>query len=137
MGLLDGLFKMAVNPPKATESNQNAVTSIMDVVIKNQQIGGLDGLLGTLTKGGLGNIVDSWISTGKNKSVSASKLNNALGSDIISQLAAKLGVSNTAASGLLAKFLPLIIDKLTPDGKVNAQSKTVNIQDILGMILKK
>ncbi len=109
----------------------------MDVLINNNQTGGLDGIIGNLTKGGLGNVVDSWISTGKNKSVSTSKLNNALGSDVISQVASKLGVSNTAALGMIAKFLPLIIDRLTPEGKVTAQSKAVNVQDILSQILKR
>src|SRR4030042_4634438 len=104
MGLLNSLLKMTVSAPKATQSNQNAVTSIMDVLINNNQTGGLDGIIGNLTKGGLGNVVDSWISTGKNKSVSTSKLNNALGSDVISQVASKLGVSNTAALGMIAKF---------------------------------
>jgi uncharacterized protein YidB (DUF937 family) len=137
MGLLDGLLKMAMGAPKATESNQKAVTGIMDVLINNPQSNGLDGLLGNLTRGGLGNTVDSWISTGKNKSVSTGKLNKALGNDIISQVASKLGVSNTEALSLVAKFLPLIIDKLTPEGKVTAQSKSVKVQDILDMILKK
>ena len=109
----------------------------MDVLINNKQTGGLDGLVGTLTKGGLGNVVDSWISTGKNKSVKTSQLNNVLSSDIVSQVAAKLGVSNTAAVSMIAKFLPLIIDKLTPDGKVTAQSSAINVQDILSKILKK
>lgn len=137
MGLLDSLLNMAAGSTKATQSNQNAVTSIMEVLINNKQTGGLDGLVGTLNKGGLGNIVDSWISTGKNKSVSTSQLNNVLSGDIVSQLAAKLGVSNTAAVSMIARFLPQIIDKLTPDGKVTAQSSAVNVQDILSKILKK
>jgi uncharacterized protein YidB (DUF937 family) len=136
MGLLDSLLSMLSGAPKATETNTNAVTSILDL-IKNQQQGGLDGLVGKLTKAGLGSIVDSWISTGKNKSVSGSQLNNALGSDVIAQLAAKLGVSNTSASSLLAKFLPMIVDKLTPDGKVTSASQTGNVADILSKILKK
>jgi uncharacterized protein YidB (DUF937 family) len=137
MGLLDSLLNMAAGSTKATKSNQNAVTSIMEVLVNNKQMGGLDGLVGTLSKGGLGNIVDSWISTGKNKSVSKSQLNNVLSGDIVSQVAAKLGVSNTAALSMIARYLPLIIDKLTPDGKVTAQSRAVNVQDIVSMILKK
>jgi len=136
MGLLDNLIKMTAGAPKATESNQNAITSIMDI-LNGSHVGGLDGLVGKMSQGGLGNVVDSWIKTGKNKSVSSSQLSNVLGSDIIGQLASKLGVSNGAASGLLAKFLPLIVDKLTPDGKVTQQSRTTGIQDILGQILQK
>lgn len=137
MGLLDSLLSMAAGSTKATKSNQNAVSTIMEVLIQNKQSGGLDGLIGTLTKGGLGNEVDSWISTGKNKSVKTSQLNNVLSSDLVSQIASRLGISNTAALGMVAKFLPLIIDKLTPDGKVTAQSSAVNVQDILGKILKR
>jgi len=137
MGLLDSLLNMAAGSTKATKSNQNAVSTIMEVLIQNKQSGGLDGLIGTLTKGGLGNVVDSWISTGKNKSVKTSQLNNVLSGDLVSQIASRLGISNTAALGMVAKFLPLIIDKLTPDGKVTAQSSAVNVQDILGKILKR
>ena len=137
MGLLDSLLNMAAGSTKATKSNQNAVSTIMEVLIQNKQSGGLDGLIGTLTKGGLGNVVDSWISTGKNKSVKTSQLNNVLSGDLVSQIASRLGISNTAALGMIAKFLPLIIDKLTPDGKVTAQSSAVNVQDILGKILKR
>jgi uncharacterized protein YidB (DUF937 family) len=137
MGLLDGLLKMAGSSMKATESNQNAVTSIMDVLVNNKQTGGLDGLVGTLSKGGLGNVVDSWISTGKNKPVKTSQLNNVLSSDVVSQIAAKLGISNTAALAMVAKFLPLIVDKLTPDGKITQKSSNINVQDILGQILKR
>jgi uncharacterized protein YidB (DUF937 family) len=137
MGLLDSLLGMAAGSMKATESNQNAVGSIMDVLINNKQTGGLDGLVGTLTKGGLGNIVDSWISTGKNKPVKTSQLGNVLSSDLISQVAAKLGISNTKALSMITKFLPLIIDKLTPDGKMTSQSSNLNVNDVLSKIFNK
>jgi uncharacterized protein YidB (DUF937 family) len=137
MGLLDSLLKMAGGATKPTALNQNAVTSIMEVLINNKQNGGLDGLVGTLTKAGLGNVMDSWISTGKNKSVSTGQLGNALSGDLISQIATKLGISNTKALGMIAQYLPMIIDKLTPEGKVTAQSSTINVQDILSKVFKK
>ncbi len=136
MGLLDSLLKMTAGATKDTKTNQNAVTSIMDILINNKQRGGLDGLVGKLTQAGLGNVVDSWISTGKNQSIKSGQLSKALGSDVISQIASKLGVSNSSASGLLARLLPQIIDKLTPDGNT-ASASQVNVQDILSRILKK
>ncbi len=135
MGLLDSLMKMAGGTAKTAESNQNAVTSILDMLVTNKQSGGLDGIVGKLTKAGLGDAVDSWISTGKNKTVKSGQLGKALGSDIISQLASKLGVSNSSAAAMLARLLPQIIDKLTPDGKTSS-AKQVNVQDILSQILK-
>jgi len=53
MGLLDSLLSMASAAPKATKTNQNAVTSIMDVLMNNQQGGGLDNIVDKLTKAGL------------------------------------------------------------------------------------
>jgi len=58
MGLLDSLLKMTAGATKDTKTNQNAVTSIMDILINNKQRGGLDGLVGKLTQAGLGNVVD-------------------------------------------------------------------------------
>ena len=136
MGLLDSLLKMTAGATKDTKTNQNAVTSIMDILINNKQRGGLDGLVGKLTQAGLGNVVDSWISTGKNQPIKSGQLSKALGSDVISQIASKLGVSNSSASGLLARLLPQIIDKLTPDGNT-ASASQINVQDILSKILKK
>jgi uncharacterized protein YidB (DUF937 family) len=133
MGLLDTLLGKAAT---VKETDQGAIGGILDM-INDQKVGGLEGLTGKLTQAGLGSIVNSWISTGKNKSVKSSQLNNILGSDLVAQLASKLGVSQGAAVSKLAKFLPLIIDKLTPDGKVDSSAKSVNVQDLLGKLLKK
>jgi uncharacterized protein YidB (DUF937 family) len=136
MGLLDKLMQMAGSSKSITGNDQNAITNIIDL-INNKEVGGLDGLIGKFSQGNMGDIMDSWISTGKNKSVSTSQLNNTLGNDIIGQLATKLGISPKLALSQLVKYLPLIIDKLTPDGKVTASSKQINIQDILGKLLQK
>ena len=45
-------------------------------------------------------------------------MTNALGSDKIQEIAAKLGITDSAVSSGLAALLPQVIDKLTPDGVV-------------------
>ena len=82
------------------------------------QHGGLGGLLDKLKAGGLGDAVSSWVATGENQPVSANQLESAVGTDVISQITAKLGVTKEQASALLAKYLPMVIDRLTPRGKV-------------------
>jgi uncharacterized protein YidB (DUF937 family) len=45
-------------------------------------------------------------------------MRNALGDNIIQQIAGKVGLGKDAVSGQIADLLPKMIDKLTPDGKL-------------------
>ena len=89
--------------------------SVMDLI---GQHGGLGGLLDKLKASGLGDAVSSWVGTGDNRPVPANQLESAIGADTISQIIAKLGVTKEQASSLLAQYLPMVIDRLTPHGKV-------------------
>jgi uncharacterized protein YidB (DUF937 family) len=80
--------------------------------------GGLPGLLEMFKNKGLGDIVQSWISTGPNKKISARKIKKGLGPDLLEQLAGATGLSKGAASSQLAKYMPYIINKLTPQGEI-------------------
>lgn len=127
--LLSGLGGAGgVDPAKLTQGVQEVFASK----------GGVDGLLSTLRKGGLGGAVDSWVSTGANEPVDPQQLGSALGPDSVNQLSSKTGLSVQALLPLLAMFLPMIIDHLTPDGKVSPGGTTDNqsdIGDLLGGIL--
>ena len=89
--------------------------SVMDLI---GQHGGLGGLLDKLKASGLGDAVSSWVGTGDNQPVPANQLESAVGADTISQIIAKLGVTKEQASSLLARYLPMVIDRLTPHGKL-------------------
>jgi uncharacterized protein YidB (DUF937 family) len=82
------------------------------------QSGGVNGLLEKLKGSGLGDIAASWIGTGQNKTVSGDQLSSAIGPDAINQIAAKLGSTAEQAAHLLSKYLPMVVDRLTPNGKV-------------------
>jgi uncharacterized protein YidB (DUF937 family) len=56
---------------------------------------------------------------GENQSISANQIQNVLGSEQVKALAAKMGVDPAQASNFLAEYLPNIVDKLTPTGKVD------------------
>ena len=132
MGLLDKILPVG----KGSAPDQNVVGGILDM-INDSKTGGLEGLAGKFAANKMGNIVDSWISIGKNKPVNTSQLNNVLGGDMIKNLAGKLGVTPAVALKMLAKHLPGIVDKLTPDGKISGQAGAVNVQDILSKLMKK
>jgi uncharacterized protein YidB (DUF937 family) len=84
------------------------------------QHGGINGLVEKFQKNGLGETVNSWISTGKNLPIDATQLQAALGSDTIKNLAAKIGVNPETAASQLSALLPNLIDQLTPNGSVPA-----------------
>jgi len=79
---------------------------------------GLPALLAQLHSGGLGEVAETWVGTGDNMPVSPKGLTAALGADQISALATKAGLSEDAMASGLAKALPGIVDKLTPEGLV-------------------
>ena len=96
------------------------------------------GLLGTLRQCGLGSAVVSWIASGPNQEVQPQQLGAALGPDNVNQISAKSGLPVEALLPLLATFLPVIIDMLTPDGnapQTGADNGMGQIGDILGGLL--
>jgi uncharacterized protein YidB (DUF937 family) len=95
---------------------QALVSSIIEMLSNRQ--GGLSGLAEAFQQKGLGDIVSSWIGTGRNLPVSADQIQEVLGGDQIQSLAQKMGISAEDAGPKLAELLPGIVDKLTPDGQV-------------------
>ena len=87
-------------------------------LINNPQTGGLQGLIQSFQQGGLGDIVNSWVSSGQNLPISAEQIQSVLGGSGLQELAAKLGISPAQASGSLAEMLPQMVDKMTPNGEV-------------------
>ena len=81
-------------------------------------LGGLGGLLQQLQQGGLGEAVQSWVSTGQNQPISADQLHSALGGDRVSAMAQQAGMSQDDLMGQLAHMLPQVVDHLTPGGEL-------------------
>jgi uncharacterized protein YidB (DUF937 family) len=96
--------------------------------------GGVDGLVATLRNGGLGGVVDSWISTGSNQPADPQQLGAALGPDTTQQLAQKTGLSVEALLPILAALLPMIIDHLTPGGQLPQGGGTGSLNDLGGLL---
>jgi uncharacterized protein YidB (DUF937 family) len=107
MSLLDGLLGGAVGAE---------MVSVVNGLI--QQHGGVQGIVSQLQQQGLGATVQSWISNGPNQPISASQIHQALGSETVSAIAAKLGMNPQDLAQKLSQALPQIIDKLTPNGTV-------------------
>ena len=79
---------------------------------------GLGGLVKQFQQKGLGDTIDTWINPGANKPVSSGQITDALGSDVVDQLAQRTGLSRDQVISELAKILPSAVDKLTPNGRL-------------------
>ena len=80
--------------------------------------GGLGDLLNQFQQKGLGDQADSWVGKGPNKQVAPGDLGNALGADQIEALTSQSGLSRDELLQGLSKFLPDVVNHLTPDGRL-------------------
>ena len=80
------------------------------------QHGGIEGLQQKFQANDLGHIFSSWVGTGQNQPVTPDQVTQTLGHDNVQQIAQQAGVSHGEAASALAQLLPLIVDKLTPNG---------------------
>ena len=67
---------------------------------------------------GLGDQVQSWLSTGTNQAVQGADIAKVFGQERIAQIAQTLGVDHQQASEQLAQTLPNFLDKLSPNGEL-------------------
>jgi uncharacterized protein YidB (DUF937 family) len=117
----------------ATKQGQ-ASEALSDLI---NQAGGLSGVLEKFQQAGLGDTASSWIGTGANQPIEGSQMESALGSAPIQDVATKLGLQHSQIVSLLAQFLPVIIDKLTPTGSVgDNQPSADTMQNVFASIIK-
>lgn len=92
-----------------------ALNLVKDYIEKQ---GGIEAVVKNFQTSGFGRQVDSWVSTGKNEAISAIEVGQAIGVSKLKELAQATGVDYDKARDLLAEYLPVAIDKATPEGKV-------------------
>jgi uncharacterized protein YidB (DUF937 family) len=114
MSILDKMTDMLAG------SNGGGVAAAQILSSLTNQPGGVGAILAKLEGAGLGEVVRSWMGKGENMPVTGSQIQNALGGDLLSKLASSTGVSNGSAAAMIARFLPVLVNKLTPGGKIPA-----------------
>ncbi len=115
MGLLDQVVGAMAG---GQSGGNNALLETVMKMVSDPQNGGLQGLIQSFQQGGLGDIVNSWVSNGQNLPISAEQIQSVLGGSSLGNIASQLGMNSEEASGSLASMLPQLIDSLTPNGEV-------------------
>ena len=126
MGLLDSIAGMAGQALSSGSGNSSLMQGVLGM-LQNQE-GGIGGLVQQLKDKGLGDIASSWVGKGENLPISGEQLQGVLGSDVVSGMAAKFGISQDQ----IAQFLPQVVDKLTPNGEV--ETGGFDASKALGMV---
>jgi uncharacterized protein YidB (DUF937 family) len=85
--------------------------------------GGLGDLLKQFQQQGQGEVADSWVGKGENKSIAPGDLGKALGIDQINALTSQTGLSRDELLDGLSQQLPGVIDQLTPEGRLPSESE--------------
>lgn len=80
--------------------------------------GGLGDLLKTFQQNGQGDKIDTWVQPGPNADIDDGQLAQALGPDVLNEIAANTGLSHQEILGRLKRDLPKAVDDLTPNGKL-------------------
>jgi len=89
---------------------------------------GLKDLLDRFRQNGQDDKVQSWVSTGANKSIAPSELEKSLGEERIQWLVEQTGMPREQLLDGLSGELPQAIDKLTPDGRLPTDEEISRIQ---------
>ena len=131
MGILDMLSGLGGKGSGKQDALMNAVVGLI-----GSQSGGLEGFVQQLAGKGLGDIVNSWVSTGQNLPISIDQLKQGLGGSALSQLAAKTGIAPDQLTSQLTQLLPQIVDRLTPDGQIPKGDLTAQGMNLLKGLLR-
>lgn len=145
MGLLDSMLGSVLGGQSGAQAapGGDALAQVLGGLLaggdSGSRGGGLGGLVEQFQRAGLGEVIGSWIGTGRNLPVSAEQIGQALGSDTVAQIAQRLGVDPSQAAGQLSHILPEVIDRLTPNGQLPAQTGAgaPDLLGILGGLLRK
>ena len=111
MGLFDQLLTLAAG---------DKMNQFQSVITWVEDQGNIQGLVEKFNQQGFGTLIQSWISNQENAPISVDQLVQIFSSANIQQLADKVGFDLTETSALIAKYLPKLINKATPDGEIPA-----------------
>jgi uncharacterized protein YidB (DUF937 family) len=119
MGLMDSMKNAAT---EKLASQNPLVSHLLSMFGGGNQTQGLSGLISSFQQKGLGGLVNSWVGTGENQPISPDQVEQGLGQEKIQQISGKLGMDPGTVKTKLAEVLPGVVDKMTPNGKVEQEA---------------
>lgn len=123
MSFFTDIVKSAIGAHESSgqveNKTQNLINSSLGML---ESMGGIDGLVKKFQQSGMGDIAESWVSTGQNRNINPDQLTNVLGKDQVDAVAQQADIPKSQGASVLSQILPAMIDKLTPEGKAPESS---------------
>jgi uncharacterized protein YidB (DUF937 family) len=89
--------------------------------------GGLGGLLDQFQQNGHGEVANSWVKDGPDKTLDNTQLSQAIGPDVLAQLSQQTGLSQEELLTRLSRELPAAVDKMTPEGRLPTEAEAAKL----------
>ncbi|MCW9732049.1 YidB family protein [Avibacterium sp. 20-15] len=141
--MLGSVLGSVLGNNSAPQGQGNVVSDVLQQLLRSQ--GGVQGIFAKLQQDGLGGLLDSWIGTGSNQTMTRNEVSQTFGQNTIEDIAQQTGISTNQTEDIISQVLPSLIDMLTPNGRqggVSADNLTQsmqahndNPQDVLGSVL--
>ncbi|MGO2306493.1 MAG: YidB family protein [Providencia sp.] len=107
MGLFEQLITMVAG---------DKMQQFQSVIGWIEKQGGLNGVIDKFNQQGLNDVIASWISENANLPIDVNQLVQVFGNLDIQELAQNVGLDAQETTELVAKYLPKLVDKATPNG---------------------
>ena len=118
MSLFTDIVKSAIGTDDSSGQVENKTQNLLSGSLGMlEKMGGIDGLVKKFQQSGMGDIAESWVGTGENRSINPDQLTNALGKDQVDAVAQQADIPKSQGASVLSQILPAMVDKLTPEGK--------------------
>ena len=119
---------LGTNQPGSNVGNAPASGGLGGVLGAGSLGAGLKDLLDRFRQSGHEDKVQSWVSTGANKQIAPTEIEQALGEERIQWLMEQTGMPREQLLQGLSGELPQAIDKLTPDGRIPTDEELSRFQ---------
>ena len=93
-------------------------------------LGGVSGLIAKFQQAGLGDMLASWLGNGPQAAITPEQITQVLGSDVVRNLAAQVGLDADVLTSQLAPMLPSLVNGLMGGG----QAGNAPAGDVLGAL---